>query len=1138
MTDALMRKVVNTVGHLEVVLQKQRMDSEAARGEAKAAVDRARAAAATEIAKADAEIARIRHNAEVDVTLFLSSEAKLVDDLQCVLYIRRHGSMPRSRPLPIEYDYKAQGRPRPMPMNAQEAAHEFVAMRIEVQSTLKQLTDSHQAWARKGALARLGSKPAPVPQQLIDDLTTLWAWAPYIADRLVVAATAAMKVDHNRVIAEQDRVVKAQRQVVAETLERLDHEVKATVPVTARALTELTRTLELTARGWDASEWGEGAVTDTVRHGIRFGVFENNATPSVRLPEAPAILAFPFDSSLVIDRVWSRKSASDQDFLAGIGAPHATVADRSIAVDIARGICARLLAAVPPGKLQFTFVDPVALGQSVADFQHLADYNQDAVGTAPATTTADIEARLQKLTLHVEIVISKYLRGQFQTIEEYNNAAGEVAEPYRILVVFDFPARFSEGAVHQLLSLMTNGPRCGLFTIVVPEPQIVWPHGLSSERFEQGFQTLTLRGTPTRVTYAGPLGEVPYLIIADSGPAITFSASGSPESPLARLLTAFGEKVRDSANAVVTLDRLLPVFARSIEANRFPNLPSIRAGAPAISADPDTWWNATTARNSVAPIGRSGAQDVTSLVFSSTEIAGGAIMVGLPRSGKSTSLHAAILTMCMLYPPDELELYLLDAKHGIEFKVYEGLPHARMVSINSEREFSVAVLKSLVTEVARRAELMKSRAAGKTNITEYRQATGDKMPRIVVVMDEFHETFEEDDRLGHEAFAAFSDLVRQGPSGGVHIVVASQTLSSMPAMDRNTLKLLPERVAFMCNDSDADIVMGEDNRGTRTLSNAGEGLFNPQRGAVAHNKTFQGLLIDSDERIALLRAIQTKAVDEGFRNMPRVFDGDTPAERPSAADANASATRMRVPIGEPFSLSPHEAVALRRTREANVLLLGDLDDAEKPDLAVRAALHSFVVSARAAGATVSLVDFIGDEDGVNPGSTVRAVAASVGGRYVRARGASEVIKTVAAEVDRRVAAEDYDSPAELLVLFGIQRATSLSPTVTDTWGDAPAAETDATLLERILRDGPEFGVHAVLSADTAGSVQRRLGPDILTEFSQRIAGSNTTASDLVLITEAYSDVPPVRRSQLIYHDKLRGRTVRVRGYSPIVTAEE
>ena len=72
------------------------------------------------------------------------------------------------------------------------------------------------------------------------------------------------------------------------------------------------------------------------------------------------------------------------------------------------------------------------------------------------------------------------------------------------------------------------------------------------------------------------------------------------------------------------------------------------------AADPGTWWAATTAPSACAPIGRSGANDLASLYFSSTEIAGGAIVVGLPRSGKSTALHAAILSLSIIYSPREL----------------------------------------------------------------------------------------------------------------------------------------------------------------------------------------------------------------------------------------------------------------------------------------------------------------------------------------------------------------------------------------------------------------------------------------------------------------------------------------------------
>jgi hypothetical protein len=58
----------------------------------------------------------------------------------------------------------------------------------------------------------------------------------------------------------------------------------------------------------------------------------------------------------------------------------------------------------------------------------------------------------------METVIQKYLRNQYKTIEEYNAQAGEVAEPFRVLVVANFPANFNLEACKRLVSIVNSGP--------------------------------------------------------------------------------------------------------------------------------------------------------------------------------------------------------------------------------------------------------------------------------------------------------------------------------------------------------------------------------------------------------------------------------------------------------------------------------------------------------------------------------------------------------------------------------------------------------------------------------------------------------------------------------------------------------
>ena len=104
---------------------------------------------------------------------------------------------------------------------------------------------------------------------------------------------------------------------------------------------------------------------------------------------------------------------------------------RQQAVATMQAVMLRMLTSMPPGKVRFTIIDPVGLGENFAAFMHLADYNEQLVTSRIWTEPQHIEQRLADLTGHMENVIQIYLRNEFATIEEYNAQAGEMAEPYR-----------------------------------------------------------------------------------------------------------------------------------------------------------------------------------------------------------------------------------------------------------------------------------------------------------------------------------------------------------------------------------------------------------------------------------------------------------------------------------------------------------------------------------------------------------------------------------------------------------------------------------------------------------------------------------------------------------------------------------
>jgi FtsK/SpoIIIE family len=1090
------------------------------------------------------------------------------------------------------------------PASLSAAIQEWNTLAPTTERHVRAFTAAHSEWSSK-IFKRESSRPQ-VPGGLWEDLDRL-----DLIHRSIPSLTQGRVADRIReASAAVDVLIQAEQEKQRSSQRQFADGVNA-------AIRNVEASLGLAGAAWTDPQWASPVPAEEVQHLIRLGELRPGLPDALGVLPIPALTTFPFEAGLAVS---------------------ADVADRDAATALLKSLVLRLFAAVPAGGLHVKAVDPVALGQSVAELRHLAEYDSQLMDEKTWTSERDIERLMDDLSDHLEVVISKYLRGQFETIDEYNQHAGEVAQPYRLLTVFDYPSGFSGKATKQLLSLIENGPRCGVYTVLhydrgalkderyqdikvdrlihsmqkitfgrtlgggamssgstpgsgattsearlqgtvigsspgaavielpngergyiqLADLQALNPswgtHSLSvgqklsvvveqqgtggrGHQLKPAFhQATTTRSSPTPTAAApalrgallelgAPVGEVKLDLLPDAAPPLVFDSNGNAETGFAKLLLRVGTYVREfhAKPPAVTLDTLLPVLSRT----RTGVLPDFDPGAPVFSTDPHSWWHASTARNAVAPIGRAGAQGVTSMFFSSTEVAGGAIMVGLPRSGKTTSLHSMILGLSMLYSPEELELYLIDAKHGVEFKAYENLPHARMVSVHSEREFSLAVLKSIEKEIQHRAELMKRHGAGIANITEYRQVTGAKLPRIVVVIDEFHELFEEADNIGLTAFSAFSNIVRMGPFSGAHVVVASQTLSNMPAMDRPTLTLLPQRVAFMCNEYDSEIVMGESNKATRLLTKTGEGLFNPSRGEESKNQPFQGLYVPTDERTEILRRLSSRAAQMGWKRRPRVFDGDAVVDRPDLASILTPSSRFNVPVGEPFTLADTESIVLGRTRGANLLLVGDQDDEESTDRTARSVIHSILLAAQLQKVEVTVVDFLGEEEN-GDALTVMDVAEAAGARYVRSRSLGSVLQEFAETVNTRNQAEDYKAPTRLLILFGVQRAISLAPF--ESYEMNHENPTPTMVLAGILAAGPEVGVHVVLDADRSRSVEMRLGSELLGELTQRITGSAAEQKDLALVTGEYGGAPSVRYGQLLIGDQLKGTTKRVRGY--------
>jgi hypothetical protein len=689
----------------------------------------------------------------------------------------------------------------------------------------------------------------------------------------------------------------------------------------------------------------------------------------------------------------------------------------------------RALACTPPGKLRLSIFDPTGLGQSVASMLELAEYDRDLIGGKVWSSSDDLHRQLGEHTAHIELVIQKYLRADYENLADFNLAAGEIAEPYRMLVIFDALTGFDERSLGELNRIIENGPRCGVATILVADEDAEPPQGLSLDALPPAIR---------RILLDRPFAE------SDGAKSIYFDLipetdAAAPREVVSSLVRAVGRSTQEAVATNVSFDKVFDLFVGAASEGRKRGLPRLSAGVTA--TDTENWWGASTEHSVVAPVGQRGARDVATLSLDSSDHSG-ALLVGRPGSGKSTLLHTFIRGATTIYGPDELELHLIDFKEGVEFKVYaaEALPHARTVAVESDREFGVSVLEAINEEMRWRASLLRGSAESHSSLESLRGATADPLPRIVLVFDEFQVLFSRTDKLGAVAAEALETLIRQGRGFGIHVILGSQSLAGLDALGAHVPQLLPVRILLPAAEADAFKVLGEGNTEGAGLTSAGEGILNAAGGAVEANERFRGALIDESERREHVVVSRAKADAAGFLRRPVVFEGDapipaddTPASRFADEVRGADARTLRLRFGAPMSVAGSADVDLRRESGANVLLVARDAPQENGSLGSfslpRAVTANVTLSAVARGATVEVVDFLPIEEGLDPFLTPLIERGMVNAS--RRRAVPALLARLAAEVQRRVTEDDVSAPATLLVLYGMHRARDFDPESVD-----------------------------------------------------------------------------------------------------------
>lgn len=476
---------------------------------------------------------------------------------------------------------------------------------------------------------------------------------------------------------------------------------------------------------------------------------------------------------------------------------------RDAGYSVLQSILASVLAWVGPQKFTLDIIDYEHTGIGAYPAQFLPERQINII-----SRDTDWNAELDRL----ELLVEKRSR-IMQSIMEYNRNNPDMTEPYKVVVVQDYEGRLitsnkPEGDhpdqkekdryekelknAKRFMHLLERGYRYGLVFLV----------GTKKGSYHSSIPVVDCTGTVSVSYPATPYSTIRVDVISHNDPDWLMKWLAGGEDVKRRQRVKASEKM-DGAYGILTTEI---------------------------------------------------ANDGTEVEFRLDTVSHThAFVIGKTGSGKSVLLHNVITGLINAYGPDDLMLYLLDLKMGgVEFNRYRHLPHLRSLLVdNSDIQIVLEIMRDIESMMRDRGK--KFRDAEVSNIREYNQiASGNKLPQVIVVIDECHVIFSMGNTRGaskyqREITERLSKIAREGRSQGIHLIFSTQTLSGseIPA---DIQKNITDFYLLKCAPSDSEQLVRGSSKHTESLPVGHIYYHHADKQAV-----FQGIYHDSMECEELIK---------------------------------------------------------------------------------------------------------------------------------------------------------------------------------------------------------------------------------------------------------------------------------------------
>ncbi len=187
---------------------------------------------------------------------------------------------------------------------------------------------------------------------------------------------------------------------------------------------------------------------------------------------------------------------------------------------------------------------------------------------------------------------------------------------------------------------------------------------------------------------------------------------------------------------------------------------------------------------------------------------------GAPGTGKTTMLQTLVMSLVLSYTPQDVNIYIMDFG-GWSMGIFKDFPHVGGIANDNDNERIEKTSRLIVKELDERKR--KFAAVGVGNIVSYKEATGEKLPNIILVLDNFAPVINLYPNL--EQF--FINLTREGGNYGVYFVTTANNTMALGFKLGQNIKMAVS--LQMTDKSDYSSIVGKTD-GLEPEKAAGRGL--------------------------------------------------------------------------------------------------------------------------------------------------------------------------------------------------------------------------------------------------------------------------------------------------------------------------